>query len=66
MNSSFYLNFETALSKLVSFCDQFDGSEIQRAGVIQAFEFTFEQCWKAIQKKAGTEGVTIASPKKSV
>ncbi|NUM88488.1 MAG: nucleotidyltransferase substrate binding protein [Bdellovibrionales bacterium] len=36
------------------------------AAVIQAFEFTFEQCWKAIQKKAGQEGVTVASPKKAL
>lgn len=65
MANSFYQNFEIAFNKLKQFCEQFDGSEIQQAGVIQAFEFTFEQCWKAIQKKAGDEGVTIASPKKA-
>lgn len=34
--------------------------------MIQAFEFTFEQCWKATQKKAGLEGLSLASPKKSI
>lgn len=34
-----------------------------KAGIIQAFEFTFEQSWKSIQKIAFTEGVTLASPK---
>jgi len=65
MANTFYQNFEVALSKLTEFCQHFDKSEIQRAGIIQAFEFTYEQCWKAIQKKAGEEGITIASPKKA-
>lgn len=65
MAEKFYENFETSLKKLIEFCSLFDGSEIQMAGVIQAFEFTYEQCWKAIQKKAGQEGVVIASPKKA-
>ncbi len=65
MADHFYQNFEAALLKLGEFCDQFDGSEIQRAGIIQAFEFTYEQCWKALQKKAGSEGVAIASPKRA-
>lgn len=34
-----------------------------KAGIIQAFEFTFEQSWKSIQKIAFTEGVSLASPK---
>jgi nucleotidyltransferase substrate binding protein (TIGR01987 family) len=65
-NSSFYENFEAALMKLLEFKNLYDGSEIHRAGVIQAFEFTFEQCWKAIQKKAGQEGLSLASPKKAL
>ncbi len=44
----------------------FDGSEMHMAAVIQAFEFTFEQCWKSIQKQAGQEGLSIASPKKAL
>lgn len=65
-NSSFSENFEAALSKLIEFKKLYDGSEIHRAGIIQAFEFTFEQCWKAIQKRAGTEGLVLASPKKAI
>jgi nucleotidyltransferase substrate binding protein (TIGR01987 family) len=63
---SFYENFEAALRKLLEFQKLYDGPEIHHAGVIQAFEFTFEQCWKAIQKKTGTEGLSLASPKKSL
>lgn len=64
--SSYCENFEAALDKLIEFQRLYDGSEIHRAGIIQAFEFTFEQCWKAIQKKAGLEGLSLASPKKSI
>ena len=62
----FYANFEAALCKLVEFIGLYDGTEIHQAGIIQAFEFTFEQCWKAIQKEAGRQGVEIASPKKAL
>lgn len=65
MAETYHQNFDLALKKLVAFCKVFNGSEIERAGVIQAFEFTFEQAWKAIQKKAGDEGVTVGSPKKA-
>ena len=62
----FFENFEAALNKLIEFQKLYDGSQIHRAGIIQAFEFTFEQCWKAIQKKAGQEGLLLASPKKAL
>ncbi len=58
-------NFSAALKKLQEFCQSSKGSEIEQAGVIQAFKFTFEQCWKSIQKIAGDQGVNIASPKKA-
>lgn len=59
-------NFEAALKKLLEFKAIYDGTDIHRAGIIQAFEFTFEQCWKALQKKAGKEGLTLASPRKAL
>ncbi len=34
-----------------------------KAGIIQAFEFSFELTWKVLQKIAGKQGVQIASPK---
>lgn len=45
-------DFEVALFKLDQFSENFDGSEIHRAAVIQAFAATFEQCWKALQKQS--------------
>jgi len=66
MALEFHANFEKALKKLQEFSVGYDGSEMHMAAVIQAFEFTFEQCWKSIQKKAGQEGVSMASPKKAL
>ena len=58
-------NFELAFEKLKQFVSNFDGTEVQRAGIIQAFEFTYEQCWRTLQKRSGQEGLNIASPKKA-
>jgi len=58
-------NFQKTLQQLKKFTQMPIQNDRDKAGVIQAFEFTFEQCWKAIQKKAGHEGVEIASPKKA-
>lgn len=58
-------NFELSLTKLKEFTLQFDSSEIQRAGIIQAFEFTYEQCWKGIQKIAAAEGLSLNSPRQA-
>lgn len=66
METKYFENFEKALLKLKQFSSLYDGSEIHMAAIIQAFEYTFEQCWKALQKKSSEEGVTVASPKKAL
>jgi nucleotidyltransferase substrate binding protein (TIGR01987 family) len=59
------LNFRKTLQQLKKFTSMPIQNDRDKAGVIQAFEFTFEQCWKAIQKRAGHEGVEVGSPKKA-
>ncbi|MGZ3747846.1 MAG: HI0074 family nucleotidyltransferase substrate-binding subunit [Pseudobdellovibrionaceae bacterium] len=59
------INFEKTLKQLKSFVSLPIQNDRDKAGIIQAFEYTFEQCWKSIQKKAGHEGVQIASPKRA-
>ncbi len=63
MSLDFYHNFAVALNKLSEFSQQELKDDLDKAGLIQGFEFTFEQCWKSIQKAAGSEGVRVASPK---
>ncbi len=57
--------FGNALKQLKLFCEMPINNNRDRAGIIQAFEFTYEISWKAIQKKAGDQGVSIASPKQA-
>lgn len=40
--------------------------KIERAGIIQAFEFCFELFWKTFQKVAAQDGLTVGSPKQSI
>ena len=56
-------NFEKTIRELRKYLAIPIQNDRDRAGVIQAFEFTFEQCWKSIQKIAGTSGVAVGSPK---
>jgi nucleotidyltransferase substrate binding protein (TIGR01987 family) len=56
-------NFRKTLEELESFLEIPIQNDRDIAGIIQAFEFTYEQCWKSIQKVATTQGITVASPK---
>lgn len=56
-------NFRKTLEQLKAYTATPIEDDRDRSGVIQAFEFTFEQSWKAIQKIAGKQGVDVASPK---
>lgn len=56
-------NFKMTLDELNEFLKLPIQNDRDVAGIIQVFEFTFEQCWKSIQKIAGTQGVEIGSPK---
>ncbi len=38
-------------------------TEIEQAGVVQAFEFCFELSWKTIQKFLSKEGIKVSSPR---
>lgn len=40
-------------------------TEIEQAGVVQAFEFCFELSWKTIKKVLAKEGVVVNSPRES-
>ena len=56
-------NYEKALNKLHEFIDEPIVNERDRAGIIQAFEFTFELAWKTFQKVSKDEKMEIGGPK---
>lgn len=56
-------NFKLTIDTLSSFLSKPIENNRDKAGIIQAFEFTFEQCWKALQQEASGQGVIVGSPK---
>jgi nucleotidyltransferase substrate binding protein (TIGR01987 family) len=58
-------NFEQTLKQLKAFVALPIQNDRDRAGIIQAFEFTFEQSWLSIQKIAGSMGQMTPSPKQA-
>ena len=59
-------NLDRALSKLKEFAQEGELREVERAGVIQAFEFSFELFWKTFKKIADDRGYRAGSPKTSL
>ena len=40
-------------------------TEIEKAGVVQAFEFCYELAWKTTKRFLHNEGITVSSPRES-
>jgi nucleotidyltransferase substrate binding protein (TIGR01987 family) len=66
VSSKSLANAEAALSQLTAFLEAPAVSDRDRAGVIQAFEFTFEAIWKLLKHLAEGEGLTAESPKRAL
>lgn len=58
-------NFRRTLAQLERFLQDPILNDRDRAGIIQSFEFTFEQSWKAIQKVGGRMGSPVGNPKQA-
>lgn len=52
-----YENFYKAYLKLKEFLEEDSNTEITRAGIIHAYEFTFELFWKFLQKYLENLGI---------
>jgi nucleotidyltransferase substrate binding protein (TIGR01987 family) len=59
-------NVTRALTTLEEFASISAPSRVEKAGIIQAFEFTFEVFWKFFKKIADEEGAVVASPKTAI
>ena len=59
-------NAEAAVATLREFLGTPVVSDRDRAGVIQAFEFTFEAVWKLFKAMAEREGLPAESPRRAL
>ncbi len=56
-------NFKAALKQLEQFIALPVANNRDRAGIIHAFEFSFETAWKTVQKAVEKQGLNAGSPK---
>jgi nucleotidyltransferase substrate binding protein (TIGR01987 family) len=59
------INAQNALKELHSYLGEPIRTARDRAGVIQAFEFSFETIWKLLQKLAEADGLAVNSPREA-
>lgn len=56
-------NFSKAMARLEAACAQEEYSDLERAGLIQVFEFSFELAWKTLKDLLYFEGFEEKSPR---
>ena len=56
-------NFQKALTQLEVACQQEDYSDLERAGLVQMFEFSFELGWKTLKDLLYYEGYGEKTPR---
>src|SRR5688572_15347364 len=56
-------NLENAMSSFLEACEQGEYSELERAGLIQLFEVSFELSWKTLKDLLFVEGIEAKSPR---
>jgi len=59
-------NFERAWTQLHTACTQTSYSDLELAGLVQMFEFTFELAWKTLKDLLSYEGYEIHSPRDAI
>ncbi|NOZ86219.1 MAG: nucleotidyltransferase [Deltaproteobacteria bacterium] len=56
-------NFSKAMAQLEAACDLVDYSDLERAGLVQTFEFSFELGWKTLKDLLFYEGYDEKTPR---
>jgi nucleotidyltransferase substrate binding protein (TIGR01987 family) len=61
-----FANYEKSLGHLKTTVDKEDLNDIEKAGLIQFFEVTFELSWKVMKDFLSAEGYEVKSPRESI
>jgi nucleotidyltransferase substrate binding protein (TIGR01987 family) len=59
-------NLNRAFKRLADACNQEDYNDLEVAGLVQTYEFTFELCWKTLKDKLVFEGYEVNSPRETI
>ncbi|WP_066190065.1 MULTISPECIES: HI0074 family nucleotidyltransferase substrate-binding subunit [Gracilibacillus] len=59
-------NFERSFKLLEKYAATPISTELERAGIIQFFETTFELAWKVLKDYLEAEGIMVKSPRESI
>ena len=59
-------NFDKSYKLLKKYSNQEITTELERAGIIQFFEMTFELAWKVLKDYIESEGYMVKSPRETV
>lgn len=59
-------NFGKALTQLESACNQAEYSDLERAGLVQMFEFTMELAWNTLKDLLFYEGFETKTPRETI
>lgn len=59
-------NFDKSYKLLKKYSNQEITTELERAGIIQFFEMTFELAWKVLKDYLESEGYMVKSPRETV
>lgn len=59
-------NFERSFKLLEKYSNQDIKSELERAGIIQFFEMTFELSWKVLKDYLESQGYDVKSPRETI
>lgn len=59
-------NLNKAFVRLQKACAQTQFNELESAGLVQFYEFTFELCWKTLKDLLLFEGYEVSSPRQTL
>lgn len=61
-----FQNYQKSFAQLKKSVDIVNPSDVERAGLIQFFEMTFELAWKTLKDYLEAQGFQVASPRETL